>query len=103
MLRERLVDLDSDYGALPAHDGLWQAAQETRDDLLVRLAVVPLVLEARGLDVTPDMIARLEHIGDRESAEILKVIYRDEIGHVAAGTRWFHTVCAERVLEPEST
>jgi uncharacterized ferritin-like protein (DUF455 family) len=103
MLRERLVALGSDYGALPAHDGLWQSALETRDDLLARLAVVPLVLEARGLDVTPGMIERLERAGDDESAGILKVIYQDEIGHVAAGTRWFHAVCRERRLAPGKT
>jgi uncharacterized ferritin-like protein (DUF455 family) len=103
MLRERLVALGSDYGALPAHDGLWQSALETRDDLLARLAVVPLVLEARGLDVTPSMIERLERAGDDESAAILKIIYQDEIGHVAAGTRWFHAVCRERGLAPEET
>jgi uncharacterized ferritin-like protein (DUF455 family) len=95
--------LREDYGALPAHDGLWQSAQQTSDDLLARLAVVPLVLEARGLDVTPDMIDRLDRAGDRESAEILQVIYQDEVGHVAAGVRWFHAVCAERGCEPEQT
>ena len=103
LLRERLVALGSDYGALPAHDGLWQAARDTSDDLLVRLAIVPLVLEARGLDVTPGMVDRLERAGDQESADILKVIYRDEIGHVAAGTHWFHAVCAERGLVPQET
>ena len=103
MLRDRLVDLGSDYGALPAHDGLWQSALETRDDLLVRLAVVPLVLEARGLDVTPGMIERLERAGDDQSADILKVIYKDEIGHVAAGAHWYRAVCRERGLEPEET
>ncbi|MGY8995186.1 MAG: ferritin-like domain-containing protein [Alphaproteobacteria bacterium] len=103
MLHERLIDLGSDYGDLPAHDGLWQSALDTRDDLLVRLAIVPLVLEARGLDVTPGMIERLERAGDNQSADILKIIYRDEIGHVAAGTRWYHAVCRERGLEPEKT
>ena len=100
LLRQRLNDLDADYGDLPAHDGLWQAAEDTADDLLARLAVVPLVLEARGLDVTPAMITRLEDAGDRTSAEILRVIYRDEIVHVAAGSRWFKAECAKRDLEP---
>lgn len=99
---DRLEALGSHYGALPAHDGLWQAASATAHDLLARLAVVPLVLEARGLDVTPDMIARLERGGDDASAAILRRIYAEEIGHVAAGSRWFHFVCAESQLDPES-
>jgi uncharacterized ferritin-like protein (DUF455 family) len=103
LLRDRLVTLGSDYGALPAHDSLWQASQETSDDLLARLAIVPLVLEARGLDVTPAMIERLRGVGDEESAAILEIIYRDEVGHVAAGSRWFRHVCQERSVDPEST
>lgn len=103
MLAERLGELGAAYGDLPAHDGLWQAAQDTADDLLARLAVVPLVLEARGLDVTPAMIERLERAGDTASAAILEVIYREEVGHVATGMRWFRHACAERGLEPEST
>jgi uncharacterized ferritin-like protein (DUF455 family) len=100
LLRARLVALGSDYGALPAHDGLWEAAMATADDLLARLAVVPLVLEARGLDVSPEMIRRLEHIGDTDSAAILARIYRDEIGHVAVGARWFGHLCRERGHDP---
>mgnify|MGYP001444584515 CR=1 FL=1 len=103
MLSERLADLDAAYGDLPAHDGLWQAAIDTSDDLLARLAVVPLVLEARGLDVTPGMIERLNRAGDTASAAILEVIYREEVGHVATGMRWFRHVCAERGLQPEAT
>ncbi len=103
MLRRRLNDLDADYGDLPAHDGLWQAAEHTADDLLARLAVVPLVLEARGLDVTPDMIVRLEVAGDHASAAILNVIYREEIAHVAAGSRWFRAECERRGLAPAPT
>jgi uncharacterized ferritin-like protein (DUF455 family) len=103
MLRRRLNDLGADYGDLPAHDGLWHAAKDTADDLLARLAVVPLVLEARGLDVTPGMIARLDAAGDAVSADILRVIYREEIAHVAAGSRWFLALCAERGLEPAAT
>ncbi len=103
MLRRRLQELGADYGDLPAHDGLWQAADDTRDDLLARLAVVPLVLEARGLDVTPAMIARLERAGDHDSVAILEVIYREEIGHVAAGSRWFAHVCEQRGLDPAPT
>jgi uncharacterized ferritin-like protein (DUF455 family) len=103
MLSERLAELGAAYGDLPAHDGLWQAAMDTSDDLLARLAVVPLVLEARGLDVTPGMIERLNRAGDSASAAILEVIYAEEVGHVATGMRWYRHVCAERGLEPEAT
>ncbi len=102
LLAERLTALDAAYGDLPAHDGLWQAAEETAHDLLARLAVVPLVLEARGLDVTPAIIGKLERAGDGASAAVLQVIYDDEIGHVAIGKRWFDFVCARRDLEPVS-
>jgi len=101
-LAGRLAELGAGYGDLPAHDGLWEAAAATADDLLARLAVVPLVLEARGLDVTPEMAARLERVGDAESAEILRRIYRDEIGHVATGLRWFRWLCLERGLTPQT-
>jgi uncharacterized ferritin-like protein (DUF455 family) len=103
MLRNRLHDLGADYGDLPAHDGLWEAAQDTADDLLARLAVVPLVLEARGLDVTPAMIERLDKAGDGESADILRIVYREEIDHVAAGARWYLTECKRRGLDPATT
>jgi uncharacterized ferritin-like protein (DUF455 family) len=86
---------------LPAHDGLWQAAAETAHDLLARLAVVPLVLEARGLDVTPATIADFRRAGDEPSAAILERIYRDEIGHVAAGARWFHHFAEQAGLDPK--
>ena len=102
LLAERLAALGSRYGALPAHDGLWQAAQDTGHDLLARLAVVPLVLEARGLDVTPAMIDRLKTVGDEESAAVLEVIYHDEIGHVAIGHRWFLWACRSRKLAPRT-
>jgi uncharacterized ferritin-like protein (DUF455 family) len=102
LLSARLAVLGSVYGALPAHDGLWEAAAATAHDLVARLAIVPLVLEARGLDVTPEMICRLERAGDPESAAILGRIYRDEIGHVAVGVRWFHRLCEERGLDPEA-
>ncbi len=102
LLEQRLAALGTDYGALPAHDGLWQAAQATAHDLLARLAVVPLVLEARGLDVTPGLIAKLAAAGDAEGAAALEVIYQDEIVHVAAGKRWFDWLCARRGLAPEA-
>jgi uncharacterized ferritin-like protein (DUF455 family) len=96
LLDRRLRALGSHYGALPAHDGLWEAAAETAHDLLARLAVVPMVLEARGLDVTPALTAAFERAGDQRSAAILGRIYRDEIRHVAAGTFWFRFACEAR-------
>lgn len=100
LIARRLAELGAAYGDLPAHDGLWQAAEETAHDLAARLAVVPLVLEARGLDVTPAMATRLRAAGDDASADILDLVYRDEIGHVATGRRWFAFVCAARGREP---
>ncbi len=93
LLERRLVALGSGYGALPAHDGLWEAAEATRNDLLARLAVVPMVLEARGLDVSPSTIVRLESAGDDASARILARIYADEIRHVGVGSSWFERLC----------
>lgn len=103
LLGDRLASLGATYGDLPAHDGLWQAARRTAHDLLARLAAVPLVLEARGLDVTPAMIAKFDAVGDTESAVVLRRIYADEIGHVAAGARWFLHVCHVRQAAPEPT
>jgi uncharacterized ferritin-like protein (DUF455 family) len=101
MLVQRLAVFGARYGDLPAHDGLWESAAATADDLLARLAVVPLVLEARGLDVTPEMAATLERVGDQESAAVLRRIYCDEIGHVAVGVRWFDELCRAGGLIPE--
>lgn len=103
LLKTRLSDLGASYGDLPAHDGLWQAAQSTAEDLAARLAVVPLVLEARGLDVTPAMIDRLQDAGDAESAAVLQIIHDDEIGHVAVGRRWFEHVCRQDGNDPVAT
>jgi len=103
LISQRLASLNAAYGDLPAHDGLWQSAIETAHDVLARLAVVPLVLEARGLDVTPTMIADLQRISDLESAAVLQRIYDDEIGHVAIGSRWFNTIAASRSLDPAAT
>jgi uncharacterized ferritin-like protein (DUF455 family) len=103
LLTGRLAELGAVYGDLPAHDGLWEAAAVTAEDFLARLAVVPLVLEARGLDVTPAMIERLERAGDAASAAVLRRIYEDEIAHVAAGRRWFGWACGERGLPPVAT
>ena len=98
MLSDRLQDLDANYGDLPAHDGLWEAAEKTADDFAGRLAIVPMVLEARGLDVTPQMIEMMERQEDHKTAEMLKIIHDDEITHVRAGTVWFKAYCAHHHL-----
>jgi uncharacterized ferritin-like protein (DUF455 family) len=100
LVRARLQQLGADYGDLPAHDGLWQAAHATRSDLTARLAVVPLILEARGLDVTPALQAKMRETGDLESAAVLDVIYNDEKGHVAVGAKWFRFLCARERRDP---
>lgn len=103
LLRGRLRDLGYDYGDFDAHNGLWEMARKTAFNPLVRMALVPRVLEARGLDVTPGMMARLEQIGDGESAAVLAIILRDEIGHVEIGSRWFRYLCGKRGVDPEAT
>ncbi|MDX3924873.1 MAG: ferritin-like domain-containing protein [Shinella sp.] len=103
LIRDRLRDLGAEYGDLPAHDGLWQAAHDTRNDLTARLAVVPLILEARGLDVTPALQAKMRETGDIESADILDIIYNDEKGHVAVGAKWFRFLCAREKKDPSET
>lgn len=100
LLSRRLEALGSGYGALPAHDGLWDAARETAHDVAARLAVVPMVLEARGLDVTPMTIERFVAAGDVRSAQILQRILDDEIRHVRFGTKHFAIVCEERGESP---
>jgi len=103
LVRDRLRELGADYGDLPAHDGLWQAAHDTRNDLTARLAVVPLILEARGLDVTPTLQAKMRETGDHASADILDIIYNDEKGHVAVGAKWFRFLCAREKKDPSAT
>lgn len=103
LLRARLLELGFDYGDFPAHDGLWDMAKRTAHDVLVRMALVPRVLEARGLDVTPKIAEKLRAAGDHTTCSILDVILRDEIGHVERGTRWFRHVCSMRELDPETT
>ena len=100
MVREHLAELGFVYGDFSAHNGLWQSTYETDHDVMVRMALVPRTLEARGLDVTPEMIHKLRAVGDKRGIEILKVLLQDEIGHVAVGTRWFRYVCDQRGLNP---
>ena len=103
LLARRLAALGNRYGDLPAHDGLWEAAHATRHDLAARLAIVPMVLEARGLDVTPAMIERTRFAGDEATARILERIYNDEIRHVRCGTTWFAKVCQMSRTDPAAT
>jgi uncharacterized ferritin-like protein (DUF455 family) len=103
LLSDRLKALDSHYGALDAHDGLWEAALKTKDDLLARLAIAPLVLEARGLDITPQLITKMEQAEDSPSAQIFHIIMTDEVRHVAVGKKWFDYVCGCERRDPIST
>ncbi|XP_069481202.1 uncharacterized protein HI_0077-like isoform X2 [Ambystoma mexicanum] len=103
MLQKRLTDLDSDFGLLPVHNGLWQSAADTSHSLLARLAIVHMVHEARGLDVHAQTLNRFAAQGDEESVKVLEVIYTDEITHVAAGLKWFTHICAEEERDPLST
>jgi uncharacterized ferritin-like protein (DUF455 family) len=101
MLRARLQTLGYDYGDFDAHNGLWEMCEKTAHDGLARMALVPRVLEARGLDVTPGMIVKLRALGDDATAGVLEVILREEVAHVAAGSRWFRWHCARRGVAPE--
>lgn len=103
LLSQRLHSLGFGYGDFPAHNGLWEMAQRTAGDCLERMALVPRVLEARGLDVTPGMIERLEAVGDVETVRILNVILEEEVRHVQIGSHWFRVCCDQRGLEPETT
>lgn len=96
-----LETLGSHYGALPAHAGMWRAAEDTAADILGRLAVVPMVLEARGLDVTPGMIEIFRKAGDAQAIAALEVIYAEEVGHVAYGSKWFNWLCGRDGLDPK--
>ncbi|MDO9403441.1 MAG: ferritin-like domain-containing protein [Polaromonas sp.] len=106
LLRDHLRSLGHDYGDFPAHTGLWDMTAKTSDDVLARMALVPRTLEARGLDATPPMQARLRKVGTPaalQAVDILDIILRDEIGHVAIGNHWYRYLCAERGLEPVAT
>lgn len=103
LVRTHLQRLGYDYGDFPAHDGLWEMAGRTAADPLARMALVPRLFEARGLDATPPIINKFVSVGDHEAVRILEIILREEVGHVALGDRWFRYLCAQRGLEPLST
>ena len=103
LLRDHLQTLGFGYGDFPAHNALWEMAEKTKHDLLARIALVPRTLEARGLDASPPIRAKLVGAGDRRAGDILDIILRDEIGHVAVGNHWYRVLCAERQLDPIAT
>jgi uncharacterized ferritin-like protein (DUF455 family) len=103
LLNAHLVTLGHAYGDFPAHNGLWDMALKTAHDPLVRMALVPRVLEARGLDATPLIVGKLKVANDTRMVEILSIIERDEIGHVAIGNHWFGWLCQARGMAPEAT
>ena len=103
LINDYLEDLGSCYGAFDAHNGLWDMVCKTRHDVLHRMALVPRVMEARGLDVTPGLSEKFRQVGDDRAVEILQVIYQEEVGHVRIGNHWYHYCCDERKLDPRAT
>lgn len=103
LLKNRLADFNTEYGDYPAHQGLWDMALRTAHDPLDRMAMVPRILEARGLDVTPSMIQQFKRAQDTQTAEILSQILEEEVAHVEAGSRWFRYLCDLRSMDPETT
>jgi uncharacterized ferritin-like protein (DUF455 family) len=103
LLRDHLRAMGFEYGSFPAHGALWEMAERTKDDILARIALVPRTLEARGLDASPPIKAKLVAAGDLKAGEILDVILRDEIGHVAIGNHWYRMLCDQRGLDPVTT
>jgi uncharacterized ferritin-like protein (DUF455 family) len=103
LLRDHLRSMGFDYGSFPAHNALWEMAEKTQDDLVARIALVPRTLEARGLDASPPIKAKLVAAGDLKAGNILDVILRDEIGHVAVGNHWYRLLCEQRGLDPLAT
>ncbi|MGR9116796.1 MAG: ferritin-like domain-containing protein [Gammaproteobacteria bacterium] len=101
LIRAHLLTLGVEYGELPAHGGLWDHAQQTAEDLLARLAIVPRCMEARGLDVTPPMIEKFRAMGDEKGEIILTRILNDEVGHVQLGTKWFKYQCRQLSVDPD--
>lgn len=100
LLRVHLRGLGFEYGDFPAHNALWEMAEKTKGDILARIALVPRTLEARGLDASPPIKAKLVGAGDHAAGQILDIILRDEIGHVAVGNRWYRFLCEQRGLDP---
>ncbi|MBN4061504.1 ferritin-like domain-containing protein [bacterium AH-315-G11] len=103
LIRAHLRHLGSEYGDYPAHNGLWEMAESTAHDVLDRMALVPRVLEARGLDVTPGIQKKFINVGDTHAAILLDIIFKDEIGHVEVGSRWFRYMCKQRQIKPTET
>lgn len=103
LLRQHLLGMGFDYGSFAAHNSLWDMAERTQGDLLARIGIVPRTLEARGLDASPGVKNKLVSVGDHRAGEILDIILQDEIGHVAAGNRWYRYLCAQRGLDPVTT
>ncbi len=103
LINDYLIELGSYYGEFDAHNGLWDMACKTRHDVMHRMALVPRVMEARGLDVTPGLMNKFAHSGDQKAVDILQVIYQEEIGHVAIGNRWFLFCCEQRKLHAQKT
>ncbi len=103
LLRAQLQSMGHDYGDFPAHTGLWDMVERTQGDIVARMALVPRTLEARGLDATPPMQAKLRKVGTRDALkiiDILDIILRDEVGHVAIGNHWYRWLCAKQGLDP---
>jgi uncharacterized ferritin-like protein (DUF455 family) len=103
LLHQQLNILGYTYGSFPAHHGLWEMARKTEHDVMIRMALVPRILEARGLDVTPQMQYKLRQVGQDPICAILDIILQDEIGHVEIGNRWYHYCCRQRGLNPLDT
>ncbi|MDX8404190.1 MAG: ferritin-like domain-containing protein [Mariprofundaceae bacterium] len=103
LIRSHMRHLGADYGDYDAHNGLWEMCEKTAHDVLIRMALVPRVLEARGLDVTPGIQKKLTQVGDHNAVSLLDIILRDEIGHVEIGNRWFRYCCKERGLKTDET
>ncbi len=103
LLRDHLRTLGFEYGDFPAHNALWEMAERTKDDILARIALVPRTAEARGLDASPPLRAKLIGAGDQAAGQILDIILRDEIGHVLVGNHWYRWVCEQRGLDPIAT
>jgi uncharacterized ferritin-like protein (DUF455 family) len=103
LLRDHLVGMGFDYGDFPAHNSLWDMAERTKGDLLARIGIVPRTMEARGLDASPGVKNKLVSVGDHRAGEILDIILQEEIGHVAAGNRWYRFLCSQRGLDPVRT